>query len=282
MIGVFFFRVADSSQTRTMRALPNRLTNTPKEQPIMYSTLLHSRRERAASALILAAVTLVAACNTETSFGPTADHVPTSPVLAKGANGGGGSHAIWAVVDKITGDSVGGAVFLVKNSGGTVLTNVTDNSSYDLDPRPGVFDVTLEKDAAEICLYAAPPSRFFNNSKTPKCVSITVGGKIELEPWCVVYLYSAYWWASVNGLPTTKGTYSVSGPNGFSMTVVSNGQNDRATSAYVYVKLPTSGSYTVCQTVPPAGTALPTQPCRTIDVLLGTPVLLSPFANKTT
>jgi hypothetical protein len=174
---------------------------------------------------------------------------------------------------------VGGAVFLVKNSSGTVLTNVTDNSSYDLDPRPGVFDVTLEKDAPEICLYAAP---VFQQLETPKCGSVTVGGKIELAPWRVVYVYSACWWASVNGLPTTKGTYSVSGPNSFSMTVVSNGQNDRATSAYVYVKLPTSGSYTVCQTVPPAGTALPTQPCQTIDVLLGTPVLLAPFATQTT
>jgi hypothetical protein len=90
MIGVFFFCVADSSQTRTVRALLNRLTNSPKKQPIMYSTLLLSRRERAGSALVLAAVTPVAACNTEKSLTPTEGHIPTSPVLAKGANGGAG------------------------------------------------------------------------------------------------------------------------------------------------------------------------------------------------
>jgi hypothetical protein len=69
----------------------------------MNSTLLLSRCGLC-RALALAGVALVGACNTDNSLAPTADHVPTSPVLAKGAKGG--PHATWAEVDKITGDTL--------------------------------------------------------------------------------------------------------------------------------------------------------------------------------
>jgi hypothetical protein len=129
---------------------------------------------------------------------------------------------------------------------------ILDNSAPDLDARSGVYDIDVgQAGTYHVCIYSAGPSRTFPPDS--KCVTKSVGGNVTDFGSCkVTYFFSMYWWASVNGIPTSKGTYTVAGPNGFFATVVNNDQNDLSKSATVYVKVPTQGAYTVCQTVPPA------------------------------
>ena len=179
-------------------------------------------------------------------------------------------HAVWAVIDLITKDSIGGSTFtLNKNNGSPVLT-IADNSALDLDPRPGVFDVKSDVIAnATICMTSAAASYVLSASSSA-CVAATLNwSKVLLFDWHVNRPNAIYWTAGTDNGNTVDGTYSIAGPNGFSVVVVGNGPLDFAKNEQYYVQVPGAGSYTVCQTVIPAGTQPDENPCRQITVLSG-------------
>ena len=331
----------------------------------MYSTLLDSRRALRRSALALLGVAILTACNTDGSFAPATNHVPSSAALAKGTKGGGVSlviaildksgalvnaagssftvgksgqikmtvtdngtgdansaigtvevsgipggwfdvcqtsapagyilptscisanfggnaptqmqftdaaepHAVWAVFDLISRDTVAGATFTMdKNDGSPVLT-IADNSPLDLDPRPGVFEVKSNQElTASICLVTPPPGRVLYSGFTA-CVAATLNAaKILLYDWQVIRPNTIHWTAGLDTGNLLDGTFTITGPNGFSLVVVGNGPSDFAKNEQYYVQVPGAGSYTLCQTVVPVGTQPDENPCRDITVLAG-------------
>jgi hypothetical protein len=248
----------------------------------MTSTSLFARKGIGALALGLTGLSLITACNSSESIAPTADNIPKAPSLTKAANGPA-SHVVWTIMDKVSGDSIGGTWFTYKSLNGT-LFNTTDNTYKDLDPRSGVFDVIAEKEGPmAVCLKNWDASTIYVIPQPGggNCVTAEVSGKLTtLKPWVANLKRSAYWWASVNGLPSYYGTYKVTGPYGWTTTVVGNGQNDLAKNRYVYAQFPFTGMYTVCQIVPPSGTKLPAQPCAAVNMTSEGGILLPIFVNK--
>ena len=181
-------------------------------------------------------------------------------------------HTIWAVIDIISKDTVGGATFTMDKKNGSPVLTIADNSPLDFDPRPGVFEVESDQElTATICLVTPPPSRVLYSGSSA-CVAATLNAaKILLYDWQVNRPNTIYWTAGTDTGNTVDGTFSITGPNGFAIVVVGNGPYDFAKNEQYYVQVPGAGSYTVCQTVIPAGTQPDENPCRQITVNAGQP-----------
>ena len=188
-------------------------------------------------------------------------------------------HAVWAVTDIITKDSIGGATFTIEKNGSLLLT-IADNSALDLDPRPGVFDVKFtEEFIASVCMASAPPNHV-RYSGSSDCVSATLtSSQVKLYGWQVNRPNSLQWTAGTDNGNTVDGTFSITGPNGFSIVVVGDGPYDFAKGVQYYVQVPSAGAYTVCQTVIPAGTQPDENPCRQITVNVGAVSYVGWFYN---
>ena len=179
-------------------------------------------------------------------------------------------HAIWAVFDVISKDTIGGATFTMDKNDGSPVITIADNSLLDLDPRPGVFEVKSDKEVvASICM-ATPPVDRIKNPNLAECnIEALTAAEVAVSDWSVNLPLFVYWSAGTNEGATLDGTFSVTGPNGFSIVVIGNSQYDLAQNSQYYVKLPSAGSYTVCQTVLPAGKKADEQPCRQVSVIAG-------------
>ena len=190
--------------------------------------------------------------------------------------------AVWAARDGLTADSVFGSLFTINEGSGPV--SIVDNAALDLDKRPGVFAVKLATNGASVtvCPQLASVGRTFNVPPTPKgCVTKTSNQTTDFGAWTVNPEYSIYWYTTLNGVDATDGTYTITAAaGGFSTTVTNNDAIDMWKNTWFYVAVPAAGTYTVCQTVPPAGTKLAQPSCQDVQVEFGLPANLQAFQNQ--
>lgn len=188
--------------------------------------------------------------------------------------------AKWVAKDGVTGDSTYGALFSIDEGSGPVY--IVDNQALDLDKRPGVFEVKLSSNGAsvKVCPELAPVGRTWS-LPLKGCVTKTSNGTTDFGAWNVPPEYSIYWYASVNGIDATDGTYTITAAaGGFSTTITNNDANDLWKNTWIYTALPGAGTYTVCQTVAPTGTKIAAPACIDVQVEFGVPTLVGPFQNQ--
>lgn len=174
---------------------------------------------------------------------------------------------------------VGGATFAVTFPGGSVYTVVDNTGSgvcapqpadgatpgvaCDLDPTPGVFELDgLMTGDYTVTETVPPPGYLMPLSGNP--LHATIGLTDNTGPVNAGTLsdpLGRITWTKFGPdgrTPLGGATFTVTGPGGFSETVVDNGPNDANSTAGVFeVDNLKTGTYTVTETVPPPGYLLP-------------------------
>jgi hypothetical protein len=245
------------------------------------ATLLHFRRYgRRLWSLVLIGAAALASCDYDQPIGPRLDAVSdeaaapemTKPGTVVAPTPG---RVTWRVLDWDT-TLVAGAVFTWDDGTGPI--SIADNSALDLDGRPGSFEIAAVK-RGDLCP-TTPPSAWINGAvcRPVQPVPPEAG---ELVDFNVYPEYSLYWSANnYSGLagPSTYTVRSVDG--GFSAVITDNGAGDRfKTKGMIWLLVPSTGAYELCQTQPPPRTLLPSSPCQTITVQYGLPAYGGMFMN---
>ena len=175
---------------------------------------------------------------------------------------------------------VAGATFKWNYTNGSQL--VADNSALDLDKNPGQFEIEVSPLLGFGICTDTPPQGWVFIAST--CIGFPTQpgqtyniGMISLYPE-----FSAYWQVSDYTNLVGPSTYVIrSKTTRYMTTVVDNGAADLNPSlGGLWTTFPAEGTYEICQTKAPAGTALADPACRIIDVKLGQPVAVALFANK--
>ena len=185
----------------------------------------------------------------------------------------------WRIMDHI-GNGIGGAVIKVHD--GNAWSTITDNSSLDLDPAPGAFEVKAPNGSYSTCPKAPPAGWVFS---APNCFGMPAphGQTTDFPGFGVNPEFSVYFAAAnYDGLagPSEYEIKAVSG--NFSAKLVDEGVNDAWTGwlGRMWIKLPAAGDYQICQTVAPPNTAIADPACKTITVTFGVLADAGLFVSK--
>jgi hypothetical protein len=156
----------------------------------------------------------------------------------------------------------------------------------DLDQTLGKMDILLRYETTyKLCATYAPFSYMWVPNQT-LCVTktITMGtADIDLGGFNVIKQYSGSWkvedgfgWGLIG-----PSTFHVSLPGGGQADVVDNDPtiDEDPTLGSIRVTYPFGGSYTVCETVPPAGYWNANPACKQFTVTAGVPADLGSFVN---
>lgn len=185
----------------------------------------------------------------------------------------------WGTVDFL-GNRIGGAVIKVHD--GLSWSTIADNSTLDLDPAPGAFEVKAPQGTYGICPKTPPSGWIFSY---PYCIGMPTphGQTTDLSGFGVNPEFSAYFAAAnYDGLAGPSG-YEIKAVSGnFSAKLVDEGVNDAWTGnlGRMWIKLPAAGDYQICQKVAPPNTAIADPACKTITVKLGVLVDAGLFVSK--
>ena len=176
---------------------------------------------------------------------------------------------------------VGGGAYMVKDSVGAVVMTIVDNGVLDLDKADGKFTFLLPSAGTfQICERTPPPGWYFPTGQVSFCVTktFTLNMGSGMGPNMVVPPYSAVWsvisgFYPPNNSPGWLGpsTFTVTKTDGsFSTTIVDNGAGDLHNMLGIfYVKLPSGGDYTICQSTKITGYYLPNPLCHTVTANFG-------------
>jgi len=178
---------------------------------------------------------------------------------------------------------VGGGTYSVKDSLGTTIMTILDNSVQDIDKTAGKFTFQLPSSGRfTICELKPPPGWYFPAGQANLCVTRTfalnTGGNygdfMVVPPYSAVWSVISGWTGPLNKSPLWLGpsTYIVSNINGsFSTTFVDNGPGDlHNMQGIFYVKLPSAGTYNVCQAAEVPGYFMPNPACHQVVVTFAT------------
>ena len=187
------------------------------------------------------------------------------------------ARARWSVVDYVP-NYVPGMVFTLRDSTNAIVTFITDNLGADSDPAGGKFDIRWGTEGVyNLCEDTPPPGYSFLNGQVTYCTTIQLKhGTIwqNAAPYTVYPTYSAYWHVTdgtvdPNFYPNLIGpsTFTVNIAGGPPITVVDNGVNDiNGNLGKIAVKLPSAGTYSICETVPPNGYWNAQPACKQVQV----------------
>jgi hypothetical protein len=165
---------------------------------------------------------------------------------------------------------VAGGIYSVTDTLGIKIMSIVDNSALDVDPAGGKFKFQLPYVGKfTVCEEKAPPGWQFPVGQVSLCKAVAgnvntttnLGDNMVLPPYSAVWSVISGWTGPLNKSPLWLGpsTYVVSKTdNSFSTTFVDNGPGDLHNMLGIfYVKLPSAGTYNVCQAaMPDAGAAV--------------------------
>jgi hypothetical protein len=196
----------------------------------------------------------------------------------------------WTVVDFIP-TVVGGAVFTLADSTTKVIAMFVDNSFTDSDPVPGAFQLQLYIDATfTVCQSSPPPGYYFIAANTVCKTFTTKQGTVTTLANTIAYPIASAVWRVTNGVKDINdqltligpSTFTVSGgPNSVIIPIVDNGPDDfDARVGRLALKLPATGIYSICETVPPVGYKNAAPSCKRIPIATGVPGNGGYFTNQ--
>ena len=180
------------------------------------------------------------------------------------------------------GAKVGGGTVSLRDSVGTLLATVTDNSTEDKDPTPGQFTIVLPSPGKFSVCEIGFPAGYAPAPGSIMCHTVTAQWELPvgISPFLIYPAPSASWtvrdvWGSFIGPSTFKVTTGL-----ITNPVVDNGMNDLdPIKGRILVKLPKAAVYTVCESVAPAG-YWPDPNCHTVDATSGLAVSAGIFTNQ--
>ena len=239
----------------------------------MFVSLLSFNR-RALRRGSVAAVALVAACDTDRPLAPTAASVSDIPTAAQPAVIPTGLGALaWTVVRQYTPGTakilIGGAKFQVL--GARINMLVTDNGANDSDGALGKFRLSgLQPGTFQLCQLTAPTGYVL---PSPACHQLTVNANATTSDEFVnkslpmVMLDMRDPRNILVGGGTVTFTDSV---GAVIMTVTDNSAPDtNATAGIINAQLPRAGTFTMCPTTPPTGYSFWGIMCHTLEFKAG-------------
>ena len=251
----------------------------------MSSILSFARRSILRSTLALTAVAALAACDTDSPVGPTRVDAPTEASMARGTFTTATAFVTWTLEDGMVDFDLDISEFTIDNGTGRITT-IADNSTLDLDRRRGKFKAKVGIGAVTVCGKTPPAGYVFYFVPDPapcKTATTVAGGTTPLlMPFWVYRTPSVYWHAKVAGVYTKGSVYTVtSAATGVTVQIADDGAEDMwQNSASVFVTVPATGLYTVCQIVAPKGGELADPACRQVNVQLDLPALVGIFDSK--
>jgi hypothetical protein len=190
----------------------------------------------------------------------------------------------WLVMDEVS-NYVGGTVFQLDSNNVTMGQIADDDWPFDMDPGAGSFHLILKYEATyKLCLKQVPPGYVQLAGQDP-CVeaNVKMNTQEKFPTFRVVPTYSANWTVTDGITLIGPATFKIS--KGFfkgigDILVVDNGVNDRdPVLGKLAVALPAAGTYSVCETIPPANHWNAQPPCKSITVAAGMPWSPGPFIN---
>lgn len=174
---------------------------------------------------------------------------------------------------------VGGGTYSVTDTLGIKIMSVVDNSALDVDKADGKFKFQLPyMGKFTICEEKAPPGWYFPVGQVSLCKQVAgnvntdtnYGDNMVLPPYSAVWSVISGWTGPLGKSPLWLGpsTYTVSKTdNSFTWTFLDNGPGDLHNMLGIYyVKLPSAGTYNVCQAAEIPGYFLPNPVCHQVDV----------------
>jgi hypothetical protein len=227
----------------------------------------------------LAAAALTLAACSDAPLAPSARLTPDATPSAM--LGGGGDvplptsvsvtlHLVDQTLPDATNSVAGTTVKFTASTGET--RTVVDNGIGDGDARPGFYKVAMEKAVWYKAAVVAMPSIFSWDQVTRTASAyatptlVSMGDLVLLrKPGIAVWLY--YKGALVAGQ-----TIRITGPNGYATTIADGGVNDTSSlgaqapsdGKFEFIRLPTTGTYTVCTLTTPQW--MWDTGCRAVDV----------------
>lgn len=178
---------------------------------------------------------------------------------------------------------VGGGSLTVKDSTGTPILVVADNSTLDLMKWDGTLQIILPSAGKFSVCGLNPPAGYALSPELTPCR--TVDAKYNMGHTVDAFVLnpatSAMW--SVKdpfGALVGPSSFSVSIPGVLLFYVVDNSTNDLDPKVgRLLAKFPSAGTYTLCQTQAPQGRWLAQPPCRTVNIPAGASVNAGSFTN---
>ena len=200
------------------------------------------------------------------------------------------ARAQWSVVDFVP-NFVPGMVFALRDSTNTIVTLIYDNSGQDADPVGGKVDFRWPIEGSyTLCEHVLPAGYVFPKAQIKFCFPLQLKhGQTKVVAKFTVYpTFSAYWQVT-DGTVDANFYPKLIGPSTFTVvnsiggavtTVVDNGINDiDGTIGKVAVKLPSAGTFSICETVPPNGYWNAQPACKQIPLATGEPAWAEYFVN---
>jgi len=174
---------------------------------------------------------------------------------------------------------VGGGTYSVTDTLGIKIMSIVDNSALDVDPANGKFKFQLPYVGKfTVCEEKAPPGWYFPAGQASLCkyaagnvnTTAALGDNMVVPPYSAVWSVISGWWGPLNKSPLWLGPsiYTVTKTdNSWTWTFADNSPSDLHNMLGIYyVKLPSAGTYNVCQAVEIPGYFLPDPVCHQVDV----------------
>jgi hypothetical protein len=228
----------------------------------MKGSIFSSVTRRAALAAAGASLVSAAACS-DAATAPVGD-------APAGAHAASASlqvpQGVWVTVQVVNmaGNHVGGAQ--VHFSADRLAAKlVTDNSAADLDGRTGYVKTKLPQASGYVACLASVPEPYGADPGTCKTMR-SAGLSLDLRRIVVHKRPTlSFNMKKQNGTLAPGATVSITGPDGFAVTIADGGVNDAAfgNNGLIHLVLPRAGVYTWCETVAPTDHALINPSCAT-------------------
>lgn len=177
---------------------------------------------------------------------------------------------------------IGGGTYTIKDTLGATLETVADNNSRDGDKTDGEFKITLPYAGKfSLCETTPPPGYVFPTGQVNLCTTVTLSlnSSAHVGPFMVNPPFSVTW-SVIDGFYGPNNTPGWVGPSSFTVTkddgsfsanVVDNAANDMHLMLGIFhVKLPSAGTYNVCQVTAVPGHYMANPACHTVTVVMGT------------
>ena len=178
---------------------------------------------------------------------------------------------------------VGGGSLTVKDSTGATILVVADNSALDVAKMDGVFSIFLPKAGKFSLCGLNPPAGYALSPEWTPCRTLNAQYNLGhfVDAFVLNPAQSAMWVVKdAFGALVSPSSFSVSIPGVFLFNVVDNSTNDLDPKAgRLLAKLPSAGTYTLCQTQAPPGRWVAKPACRTVTIAAGGSVHAGTFTN---
>ena len=184
----------------------------------------------------------------------------------------------------ILGNRIGGGAMTVKDSTGTPIMTIVDNSIDDLKKTNGYFQFYLPRAGKFFICGVTPPPGFAVPPGLNPCLTVNAqwGAGHHVESLTMYPAASAFWRVQDPfGALIGPSSFSVSVPGLLLFYVVDNSTNDLDPKVgRLLAKFPSAGTYTLCQTQAPPNRYVANPACRTVNIQAGASVDAGWFTNN--